>query len=204
LSEADGTPFFVPNVEMKESNMHVRTIASIRAALLRRGVRRAQRGATLLEAIAYLGIAAIVVIGAIALLNGAFSSASSNQTAEQVTAIQTGIKKLYMGQTNGYTGLTTTVAIGAGVIPTTLVIDKTANTVTNAWGGAVTVNGTGTGTFTIEYQAVPSDICINAISAGGTWTAVSVGGAAQAVPVSPSAAQAACSQAANDIIWTSA
>jgi hypothetical protein len=88
---------------MKERTMQSNTVASIRARTARRGLRRAQRGATLLEAIAYLGIAAIVVIGAIALLNGAFSSASSNQTAEQVTAIQTGIKKLYMGQTNGYT-----------------------------------------------------------------------------------------------------
>ncbi|WP_116137966.1 type 4 pilus major pilin [Trinickia diaoshuihuensis] len=184
--------------------MQSNTVASIRARSARRGLRRAQRGATLLEAIAYLGIAAIVVIGAIALLNGAFSSASSNQTAEQVTAIQTGIKKLYMGQTNGYNGLTTAVAISAGVIPKTLVINTTNNTVTDPWGGAVTITGTGAGTFTIEFDTVPKDVCINAVSAGGTWTAVSVGGTAQAVPVTPSAAEAACAAANNNIIWTSA
>ncbi|MCA8106615.1 type 4 pilus major pilin [Burkholderia sp. BCCIQ04A] len=184
--------------------MNVKTVASIRARVGSRGARHMQRGATLLEAIAYLGIAAIVVIGAIALLRGAFGSASSNQTAEQVTAIQTGVKKLYMGQTNGYNGLTTTVAIAAGIIPTTLVIDTAANTVTDAWGGAVTVAGTGTGTFTITFDAVPTDVCINAASAGGTWTAVSIGDTPQAVPVTPAAAQAACAGGAKKIVWTSA
>ena len=184
--------------------MQSNTVASIRARLSRRGLRRAQRGATLLEAIAYLWIAAIVVIGAIALLNGAFSSASSNQTAEEVTAIQTGVKKLYMGQTNGYNGLNTAVAISAGVIPKTLVISTANNTVTDPWGGAVTITGTGAGAFPIQFVAVPKDVCINAVSAGGTWTAVSVNGTAQAVPVTPDNAQAACANAANTIIWTSA
>jgi hypothetical protein len=158
----------------------------------------------LLEAIAYLGIAAIVIIGAITLFNGALGSASSNQTAEQVTAIQTGIKKLYMGQTNGYNNLNTTVAISAGVIPTTLVIDTAKNTVTNSWGGSVIVTGTGAGSFTIEFDSVPTDVCINAVSAGGTWTGVSIGGKTQALPVTPDAAQGACNGGAKNIIWTSA
>lgn len=182
--------------------MHRNTIASIRAGRTRRGSRRAQRGATLLEAVAYLGIAAIIIIGAITLFKGALGSASSNQTAEQVTAIQTGIKKLYMGQTNGYTNLTTTVAISAGVIPTTLVIDTTKNTVTDPWGGSVLVSSTGAGTFTIEFDAVPADVCINAVSAGGTWTGVSIGGKAEGLPVTPDAAQKDCA-ASTKIVWTS-
>jgi hypothetical protein len=193
----------MPILEMEKMTMQSNIYASIPAGLARRRLRRAQRGATLLEAIAYLGIAAIVVIGAIALLSGAFSSASSNQTAEQVTAIQTGIKKLYMGQANGYAGLNTAVAISAGVIPTTLHIDTANNTVTDSWGGAVTITGAGAGSFTIEFDSIPSDVCVNAISAGGTWTAVSVGGTAQNVPVTPDAAQKACA-ASNNIIWTSA
>ncbi|MBC7413962.1 MAG: pilus assembly protein, partial [Herminiimonas sp.] len=38
-----------------------------------------QRGASLLEGIAYLGIAAIVILGAVSLLTGAFGSAQSNR-----------------------------------------------------------------------------------------------------------------------------
>jgi hypothetical protein len=197
-------PVVVPVLEIKERNMQSKTRALIRARLAHSSWGRAQRGATLLEAIAYLGVAAIVIIGAISLLNGAFSSASSNQTAEQITAIQTGIKKLYMGQTNGYNNLSTSVAISAGVVPTTLVISTANNTVTNSWGGGVKINGTGAGTFTIEFDAVPKDVCINAVSAGGTWAAVSVGGNAQTVPVTPDAAQTACSTGSNAIIWTSA
>ncbi|MEA3119675.1 MAG: hypothetical protein QOI13_2945, partial [Paraburkholderia sp.] len=86
---------------MQHKNKMVPSLAS----LARRPSRHAQRGASLLEAIAYLGIAAIVVIGAVALLNGAFNSAGTNELAEQVNSIQTGVKKLYMGQTNGYTGV---------------------------------------------------------------------------------------------------
>ena len=58
-----------------------------------------QRGASLLEGIAYLGIAAIVVLGAVSLLTGAFGSAKANQTTEEVVAIRTAVRKLYIGQT---------------------------------------------------------------------------------------------------------
>ena len=58
-----------------------------------------QRGAPLLEGIAYLGIAAIVVMGAVSLLTGAFSSAKSNQANEEVVGLRTAVRKLYMGQT---------------------------------------------------------------------------------------------------------
>ena len=55
-----------------------------------------QRGASLLEGIAYLGIAAIVVLGAVSLLTGAFGSAKANQTTEEVVAIRTSVRKLYL------------------------------------------------------------------------------------------------------------
>jgi hypothetical protein len=159
----------------------------------------------LLEAIAYLGIAAIVVIGAVALLNGAFSSASTNAVSEQVSAIQTGVKKLYMGQVNGYTGMTNASLVGTGVFPSTMP-QATGGAVTDAWGAAVTVEGgTGGGSFTITYGNVPKSVCINAIVSGGSWTSIAVNSAEAftTLPVSPADAQTACSTDANTIIWTS-
>ncbi|MBR8185333.1 type 4 pilus major pilin [Burkholderia ambifaria] len=166
--------------------------------------RASQRGASLLEAISYLGVAAIVVIGAIALLNGAFNSASTNAVNEQVSAIQSGVKKLYMGQPGGYGNLGNSVLASAGVFPSTLTPSGDQNTVTNTWNGAVAVAGAGS-TFTITYDNVPRSVCVNAVTAGGNWVSIAINGKTEtAMPVSPDLAATDCSSdTANTIVWTS-
>jgi X-X-X-Leu-X-X-Gly heptad repeat protein len=189
---------------IKESNMQqtAKRVSPIKSRVVRAS-RKAQRGASLLEAIAYLGIAAIVVIGAVALLNGAFSSAGTNELAEQVNAIQSGTKKLYMGQTGGYTNVGNAVLSSAGVFPSTVPVDATTGAALDNWGGAVTVASTAPGTFTISYENVPKDVCINAVTAGGSWTAITVNTASVPLPITPTAAQTACSTSTNTIVWTS-
>jgi hypothetical protein len=168
------------------------------------GPRAAQCGASLLEAIAYLGVAAIVVIGAIALLNGAFSSANTNAVNEQVSAIQTGVKKLYMGQAGGYGNLGNNVLASAGVFPSTLTPSAATNNVTNTWNGAVTVQGTGP-TFTITYENVPRSVCVNAVTAGGSWVSININNTSETtLPVPPDTAATDCSsETTNTIVWTS-
>lgn len=158
---------------------------------------RKQRGASLLEGIAYLGIAAIVILGAVSLLSGAFGSAQSNRTAEEVTAIRTATRKLFMGQ--GYTtdSLNTSL-IAAKAFPSTLTTGGEAGVVTNTWAGNVTVTGATT-LFTIKYTNVPQDVCVNTLSSATGWS--SVKGTTDTVldtfPVSPEAATTACSQTGN-------
>ncbi|MDQ7980284.1 type 4 pilus major pilin [Paraburkholderia sp. SARCC-3016] len=166
--------------------------------------RNAQRGASLLEAIAYLGIAAIVVIGAVALLNGAFNSAGTNELSEQVNAIQAGVKKLYMGQAGGYTNVNNSVLSAAGVFPSTVPV-ASGGAATDVWGGNVTVGaGTSPGTFTIEYDNVPPAVCINAVTAGGSWSSITVGTATETLlPIDPSTAQKDCGTSNVSITWTS-
>ncbi|MEJ0003022.1 MAG: type 4 pilus major pilin [Pararobbsia sp.] len=181
---------------------HAHIKSSIRSALKHRRLRGAQRGASLLEAIAYLGIAAIVVIGAVALLNSAFNSAGTNELSEQVNAIQAGVKKLYMGQTAGYTNVTNSVLSSAGVFPSTVPVGP-SGTATDTWGGAVSVTGTATN-FTIQYGNVPPAVCINAITAGGSWTSIQVGTNTETTfPIDPSKAQTDCGTANASITWTS-
>jgi outer membrane murein-binding lipoprotein Lpp len=171
--------------------------------------KRAQRGASLLEAIAYLGIAAIVVIGAVALLNGAFSSAGTNELAEDVNAIQAGVKKLYMGQTGGYANISISTLAAAGALPST--IPASGATATNSFGGAVSVASTAGNTFTIEFDDVPSAVCINALTATGSWTQIQVtpssggsGATETTFPVTPAAATTACGTSGTDnITWSS-
>lgn len=177
--------------------------ASNRSRLMSRRVRRTQRGASLLEAIAYLGIAAIVVIGAVALLNGAFSSAGTNELSEQVNAVQAGVKKLYMGQTAGYSTVSNSVLAAAGVFPSTVPVDANGNAINN-WGGTVTVSSANSGTFDIAYTNVPSAVCINAVTAGGSWTTIKVGSTTESTfPITPAQAQTDCGTTNASITWTS-
>ncbi|KAB0632285.1 pilus assembly protein [Burkholderia stagnalis] len=164
---------------------------------------RKERGASLLESIAYLGVAAIVIVGAIALLGSAFSSANTNRLAEELNAIQTGTKKLYMGQVNNYGNGADLNAnlVAARVFPSTLPVNGAV--VSNAWGGNVAVTGQGQ-TFTVAYTNVPRDICINTLTAGGNWRTVAIGQNGRAIPypVSPTDATAACADNTT-ITWTS-
>ncbi|WP_346778981.1 type 4 pilus major pilin [Burkholderia sp. Ac-20384] len=181
------------------------TIGNPVAPKLRRS-RHRQRGASLLEAIAYLGIAAIVVIGAVALLNSAFNSAGTNQLSEQVSAIQTGVKKLYMGQSTGYTDVSNAVLQSAGVFPSTVSVtgSGTSATATNNWGGAVSVTGTAT-SFSIEYDNVPASVCVNAVVSGGSWSSIQIGGTTETtLPISPAKAATDCgASGSTTITWTS-
>lgn len=164
-----------------------------------------QRGASLLEGIAYLGIAAIVVLGAVSLLTSAFGSAQSNRTSEEVTAVRTAVRKLYMGQP--YTaGPLNASALQAGVFPSTLKTQP-PGAVINSWGGNVVLTGAGS-TFTISYGAMPLDVCIATLSSASGWTQVAVNGAAAITtfPITPDIAAGAtgCTNAAagNAVVFT--
>jgi hypothetical protein len=161
-----------------------------------------QRGASLLESIAYLGVAAIVIVGAIALLGSAFSSANTNKLAQELNAIQTGTRKLYMGQANNY-GADSAMngnLVAAKVFPGTLTI-AADGTVSNTWGGTVTVKGAGQ-TFTVAYSQVPREVCINTLSAGGNWKSAKIGEKDLPYPVTPDDATKNCTDNAT-VTWTS-
>lgn len=164
-----------------------------------------QRGASLLEAIAYLGIAAIVILGAVSLLTGAFSSAQSNQAGEEVTAIRTAVRKLYMGQGYGTGSLNQTLRT-AGAFPNTLAVTA-AGVATNVWGGNVVVTGV-TGAFTIAYPGLPQDVCVATLVASSGWQSIATPGTASITtfPITPAAAATACSVSAaagNTLTFTS-
>jgi hypothetical protein len=159
-----------------------------------------QRGASLLEGIAYLGIAAIVILGAVSLLTSAFSSAQTNRGAEEIVALRTAVKKLYMGQSAGYgnnTGITAQL-ISANAVPKSLTVDTTASTITNAWNGGVTVTGL-TSQFKVEYTNVPKDVCINLITSSAGWSTLEVNDTA--TQPTPADATAKCTGATNKIEW---
>ncbi|MFC3469373.1 type 4 pilus major pilin [Massilia oculi] len=163
---------------------------------------RRQRGASLLEIIAYLGIAAIVVLGAVSMLGSAFGNAQANRTIEEVVSIRTGIKRLYMGQAASYGQVAITEqAIKSRVLPATLAVNN--NDVKNAWNGAVTITGA-TSAFEIKYAAVPQDACISILSGASGWSKVKVNATNDIVsfPITPTTANASCAAGENEITWT--
>lgn len=172
--------------------------------LLRNNRFHKQAGASLLEIISYLGIAAVVILGAVMLLNSAFGSANANRALNEVTSIQMNVKKLYMGQQAGFGvgSLNTTIAT-ANKFPTTLRVAG-AN-VFNAWNSAVVVTGVNN-EFTISYAGVPQDVCIDLISGSSGFVNVAVNGAAALTPpITPAQASGAtgCNAATNTILWRS-
>jgi type II secretory pathway pseudopilin PulG len=166
-----------------------------------------QRGATLLEAVAFLGIAAIILIGAIALFTNAFEGARSNQLTEEVTAIENGARKIYATGA-GLPANVTAGGIGglvqAGVIPTSLTVDTVNNTVEDEWGGTVSLAMDATSNAAeISFTKVPQPVCIAALTAGGDWSGVSTSVATtlQTVPLTAANATTACTGTSVTVNW---
>lgn len=169
---------------------------------------RGQRGATLLEAIAFLGIAAIVLVGAISLFSNAFQGARSNQLNEEVGALESAIRKVYSQGAGLSTNLKGGVAglVAAGVMPATLTVNGTGTTatVTDEWGGDVTVSwDSTTSAAQIAFNNVPESVCIAAVTAGGDWSQVTTDSSSDALtyPVSTQTATTACGKSSNTITW---
>lgn len=161
-----------------------------------------QRGASLLEGIAYLGIAAIVILGAVSLLASAFGNAQANRSTEETISLRTAVRKLYSGQT--YPAAIMPTMVSARAIPSTLNVNTADNTVSNSWGGAVTLTGNNA-TFDLAYASVPQDVCVNMLSGASGWRSVAGNGTTvNTTPVTAAQAAQICSQTNNNITFTAA
>ena len=155
-----------------------------------------QRGASLLEGIAFLGVAAIIILGAVSMLTSAFGSAQSNRALEDVTSVRTAVKKLFMTSAGYGTTSLINPLVAAKALPATLAVTTDASgnsTLMNSFGGNVAVTGM-TGQFQVVYDAVPNDACIALLTASSGWSTVQVdtGNGTSQSPVPLTAATAAC------------
>ena len=121
--------------------------------------RRQQKGNALLFALLGLVIAGIVVAIGISQYQESEKSASVQDTVGQVNQIIGKVKENF-GQ-YAYNGLTTAIAVGGNVIPSTLAISST--TAAAKFGGAIDLvdnNSTTPSTSLLTYATVPSDMCV--------------------------------------------
>ena len=161
------------------------------------------RGLTLMEGLLFLGLAAIVIVGAFALYNNASSTTKMNTAKTQLQTYVSGIQTLY-ATTNDYGGVNPAVVVGASIAPTNAV---DGNTLVNPWGGNTDVVG-GTREFTITFENVPKDACVSLLTGGlieqGSVFEMGVTGNVVAGTVDPGAAIGMCgSDTDNDVVFVS-
>lgn len=174
---------------------------------------RKQTGATLLEALAFLGIAAIVVVGAIAMFRAAQGSAQSGDMLKQINGFRSGMKGMYGSQAQygaaTWSPSVATQALNASVINGKVVPDTlraSGANIFNAFNGQVRVDGDGA-TFWVRYDAVPQEVCVKTASnTDSSWMGISINGTytdlstvSGSLPVATAVAQ--CPAGSGFMIW---
>ncbi|MCY3983011.1 MAG: type 4 pilus major pilin [Roseovarius sp.] len=161
------------------------------------------RGLTLMEALLFLGLAAIVIVGAFALYNNASSTSRLNQAKSQLQTYISGIKSLYSTR-NNFTSVTTSLVVNSGIAPAEAV-DGAA--LINPWGGLTTIsaNSAQPRQFRVTFEDIPRDACTAMLSAGlikqGIVYQIGVGATLRSVDIDPSVAIGLCGSSANDVLF---
>lgn len=165
-----------------------------------------QRAVTLMELIASVAVAAVLVVGALTMYSAAAANSNATQLLRDVNGLGAGIKSLFAGQPTfgGGVGLNEAVTVSKAVPANwrTSGAGIWANITTN-FGGDVSIMGqtysAGRG-FSISISKIPNDVCVNLLpKIGKDWGAVMIAADAgvritltQAIPIPPSFAATAC------------
>jgi len=158
-----------------------------------------QAGASLIEAVLFLVIVVVVILGVFALFTGAFSTSKIQNEMNYVQTLSGNVESLYATNHNYGTADITASLVSTKDAPTPMIV---GTGLVDSWGGAVTVAGV-TNDFTITYNAVPQKECIQLSQASLNPIAVSINGTAQTLPLTVAAVTTACSSVtANVIVWT--
>jgi len=153
-------------------------------------------------AVAIMGIVAVVGYKVVPMV---LSSSQRTDFASEVLTDMQALRQLYQGTYPS--GALNASVISANVIP------LNNGTLSDVFGGAITITGYGT-YATLSYAGVPPTACANASSTG--WdgstqngaTAISINGTNQSLPIAFDAAQTACNvtgegaSAGNVIVFT--
>ncbi len=142
-----------------------------------------QRGLTLIELIAALGIAAVIIVGALSLYRNADNSQKANAALQDMTAIQQAVRGLYQGN----------YVNGANFETDLVTINRWPATANN-----INVVGSANNTYTLTITNVTNSTCVSIISAATGWiSARGIAGiaASNVTPVVGNAAILQCTRA---------
>lgn len=120
--------------------------------MLIKKMNKKQKGFSLVELLAVIGVGGAIIAGALLLLSQVNERNSINDASKNISAIFANLDQLY--REDPTTGLTTAVAITAGIFPNNMK-NPTPTTVTNFWNGTVDVASVSAGAgFRVDYQEV--------------------------------------------------
>jgi len=169
--------------------------------------KRTLRGLTLMEALLFLGLAAVVIVGAFALYNNASSSANMNQARTELQTYIGGVRSLY-ATSNDFSTANTELVISANIAPSAAVGTDSGGdpALINPWGGLTIIAGQ-TRSFTVEFEDIPDEACTAMLSSGlidaGTITSMAAnGGTSYTAAITPAVAISECSAGDNAVIFT--
>jgi type II secretory pathway pseudopilin PulG len=167
-----------------------------------------ERGATMMEVIAYLAIAAVIIAGVLVLLSVAFGQSKTATALTQLNQIQTAVRTLYSGQSN-YQGLSTKVIVDSKALQQSMI---SGNTLRSAFNGTITItpasttDGGANSAFDVVFANVPQDACQQMLTkdmgrglyeAGANTTAQQPN-----LPFTLAQATTSCSATYNTVTWT--
>ena len=133
-----------------------------------------ENGRSMVEMLGVLAIIGVLSVGGIAGYSKAMNKYKINKTTDQVSMLVANIRTLFSSQGN-YGDLDNAKAVKFGVVPNDMYLSADDNSITNAFGGNVTIakdkarNGDGSGNeaFTIRYDGLSSEACVTV--ATGDW-----------------------------------
>ncbi|MCZ2112709.1 MAG: hypothetical protein LC131_02470 [Anaerolineae bacterium] len=162
-----------------------------------------QLGLTLVEGMAFLGVAASVLVGTMALYKIA-------DTTQKTTDLQAGLLEMrrianeYRLGYGSYTGFTHTLVINSNRVPGGWGVDTTNGWMTHQFNNGAVVAGplSGGATYHVSTASVPSNVCVEMALAANEWTDVLIGPNAATlttytVPISAASAETACTGTTN-------
>lgn len=164
-----------------------------------------QRGLTLLEGLAWMALAGVVVAGALAMNAKGWLGNKEQKEVTHISAIISGTKSLQSVTGYGASGTNLVPSlISQGLVPADMTVSGT--TIVNRYGSTVTVVSTGLG-YTVTDSGLPASACMTLarqISQTDGITTKIGSGTATANAVDTATAQAQCSGATNTVAFTAA
>jgi len=158
-----------------------------------------QAGASLVEAVLFLVIVVVILLGIFALFSGAFSASKVQTEMSYMQTLAGDVEALYATNHDYGTADITATLTSTKNAPSPMIVGAT---LVNSWGGQVTVTGAST-LFTLSSAGIPQKECIQLAQVSINPVSISINGAAQTLPLTVAATTAACSSAtSNTIAWS--
>lgn len=121
------------------------------------------KGLTLIEALIWFAIFAAVIAGVFSLYSNSRNSNNVSTVNKELSTIFTKVEPVYSSEPSSE--LTNLIGLQLGVFPSSVkVTDSTKGTISNVFGGTITLASNGASGYAVTYTKVPKgDVCANIV-----------------------------------------